>query len=227
MVYIYDLHYSHKDKDVLALLETNSIIPIFIPAGCTDIHQVCDLCINKPYKNGVAAEFIDTISNKYNDWQSSRREDDDGIFRVNLSTGETKPLIPAYVMRGIRSVKTPAMKESIAICFQKDGLLSEARLPETYQRALSVLTEEIVISDEVEIEEDLGPIEDDQVQEVGQHFDIEVNQDKAGQRDDTSSLDGEDEEDDEDEEVKAPEPPKRQRKENTMIGFIRKGKYSK
>jgi len=130
-------------------------------------------------------------------------------------------------MRGIRSVKTPAMKESIAICFQKDGLLSEARLPETYQRALSVLTEEIVIPDEVEIEEDLGPIEDDQVQEVGQDFDIEVNQDKAGQRDDTSSLDGEDEEDDEDEEVKAPEPPKRQRKENTMIGFIRKGKYSK
>jgi hypothetical protein len=119
------------------------------------------------------------------------------------------------------------MKDSIAICFQKDGILSEARLPETYQRALSVLTEEIVIPDEVEIEEDLGPIEDDQVQEVGQDFDIEVNQDKAGQRDDTSSLDGEDEEDDEDEEVKAPEPPKRQRKENTMIGFIRKGKYSK
>ena len=54
-----------------------------------------------------------------------------------------------------------------------------------------------------------------------------MNQDKAGQRDDTSSLDGEDEEDDEDEEVTAPEPPKRQRKENTMIGFIRKGKYSK
>jgi hypothetical protein len=69
------------------------------------------------------------------------------------------------------------MKESIANCFQKESLLSEARLPETYQRALSVLTEEIVIPEEVEIEEDLGPIEDDQVQEVGQDFDIEVNQD--------------------------------------------------
>jgi len=172
----------------------------------------------------VATEFIDTISNKYNDWQSSRSEDDDNIFRVNLSTGETKPLIPAYVTRGISSIKTPAMKESIAICFQKEGLLSEARLPETYQRALSVLAEEIVIPEEVEIEEDLGPIEDEQVQEVGQDFDIEVNQDEPGIRDDTSSVDGEDEED---EEEKAPEPPKRQRKENTMIGFIRKGKYSK
>jgi len=67
MVYIYDLHYSHKDKNVLALLEANYIIPIFIPAGCTDLHQVCDVCINKPYKNGLAAEFIDTISIKYNE----------------------------------------------------------------------------------------------------------------------------------------------------------------
>ena len=109
----HDLHYSHKDNDVLTLFETNSIIPIFIPAGCTDIHQVCDVCINKTY----------------NDWQSSRREDDEGIFKVNLSTGETKPLIPANVMLGIKSVKTPAIKESIAICFQKEGLL-----PEIYRR---------------------------------------------------------------------------------------------
>jgi hypothetical protein len=119
---------------------------------------------------------------------------------VNVSAGETKPLIPAYVIRGIRSVKTP---ESIAICFQKEGPLSEARPPKTYQRAFSVLTEETVIPEEVEIEEDLGLIEDDQVQEVGQDFDIEVNQDKAGQRDDTSSVDGKDEVV---EEVKAPEP---------------------
>ena len=57
------------------------------------MHQVCDVCINKPYKNGVAAEFIDTISIKYNEWQSNRDEEDDGIFRVNLSSGATKPLI--------------------------------------------------------------------------------------------------------------------------------------
>jgi len=119
------------------------------------------------------------------------------------------------------------MKESIAICFQKEGLLSEARLPETYQRALSVLTEEIVIPVEEEIEEDVGPIEDIQVQDVGQEFDIEVNQEKAGDGDDTSSMDGEDEEDEEEEVIQTPEPAKRRRKENTMIGFIRKGKYSK
>ena len=52
-------------------------------------------------------------------------------------------MIPAYVTRGIRSIKTPAMKESIANCFQKEGLLSEARLAETFQRALSVLKEHV------------------------------------------------------------------------------------
>jgi len=67
--------------------------------------------------------------------------EDDGIFRVNLSSGATKPLIPSYVSRGIKNIKTPGMKEAIAHCFQKEGLLEEARLPATYQRALLVLTE--------------------------------------------------------------------------------------
>ena len=101
MVYIYDLHYSHKDASVLALLDANNIIPIFIPASCTDLHQVCDVCINKPYKNGVAAEFIDYLSTKYTDWYNSTERDEESIFKVNLSLGVTKPLISSYVSRGI------------------------------------------------------------------------------------------------------------------------------
>ena len=191
-----------------------------------ELNQVCDVCINKPYKNGVAAEFIDTISNKYNEWQSNRDEEDDGIFRVCLSIGATKPLIPSYVGRGIRAIKTPAMKEAIANCFQKDGLLEEARLPATYQRALLVLTDEVDIPDEVEEEEDLGPIEDETVQALEENqFDIEIIQDDCS---DTASSDAEEDEEAEEgeeptHEEKAQEPPKRQRKENTMVGGVRKG----
>jgi len=65
------------------------------------------------------------------------------------------------------------------------GLLREARLPETYQCALLVLTEQLVIPEEVEIEKDLWSIEDDQVQDVGpRDLGIEVNQDKTVDRDD-------------------------------------------
>ena len=100
MVFIYDLHYSHKDPAVLEVLAANYIVPIFIPAGCTDLHQVCDVCINKPYKNGVAAVFIDTISSQYTEWYNGSDRLDTDIFKVNLSIGATKPLISSYVNGG-------------------------------------------------------------------------------------------------------------------------------
>ena len=102
--------------------------------------------------------------------------------------------------------------------------IEEARLSATFQRALLVLTEAPIMSDEVEVEEDLGPVnvrmklvpelEDSQ-------FDIEIIQDDFGDR----ASDDEDAEEEAKEE--ASHPPKRQRKENTMVGGVRKGKYSK
>jgi len=75
------------------------------------------------------------------------------------------------------------MKDAIAHCFQKDGLLEEARLPATYQRALLVLTEAPIVPDEVEVEEDLGPVEDEAVPELEDNqFDIEIIQDDFGDR---------------------------------------------
>jgi len=50
------------------------------------------------------------------------------IFKVNLSVGVTKPLIPSYVAREISQLETEAMRESIVKCFNKEGLLDEARL---------------------------------------------------------------------------------------------------
>ena len=164
MVFIYDLHYSHKDPAVLEVLAANYIVPIFIPAGCTDLHQVCDVCINKPYKNGVAAVFIDTISSQYTEWYNGSDRLDTDIFKVNLSIGATKPLISSYVNGGVARLKTPEMKESIAQCVKKEGLLDIARLQETYERALLVLIDDAVaVPEDIEVEEDLGPVEDEDV----------------------------------------------------------------
>ena len=40
MILILELHYSHKDKVVLAFMVECNIISVYIPAGCTDLHQV-------------------------------------------------------------------------------------------------------------------------------------------------------------------------------------------
>jgi hypothetical protein len=37
-----DLHYSHKDEEVLKLLSDNNILTLFVPARCTDILLECD-----------------------------------------------------------------------------------------------------------------------------------------------------------------------------------------
>jgi len=91
---------------------------------------------------------------------------------------------------------------------------------------LLVLTEAPIVPDEVKVEEDLGPVEDEAVPELEDNqFDIEIIQDDFGDR----ASDDEDAEEEEAEEAKeeASHPPKRQRKENTMVGGVRKGKYSK
>ena len=111
--------------------------------------------------------------------------------------------------------------------------IEEARLSATFQRALLVLTEAPIMSDEVEVEEDLGPVnvrmklvpelEDSQ-------FDIEIIQDDFGDRaSDDEDAEEEEAKEEEAEEAKeeASHPPKRQRKENTMVRGVRKGKYSK
>ena len=76
-----------------------------------------------------------------------------------------KPLIPAYVARGIAAIDTVAMKSTIKACFYKDSFIGEARKLETYERAKLkypvLTTAEIPIPEERETEEDLGPIADD------------------------------------------------------------------
>ena len=126
-------------------------------------------------------------------------------------------------------MKTPEMKESIAQCVKKEGLLDIARLQETYERALLVLVDDAVaVPEEIEAEEDLGPVEDEDVQQIAvaledeQFFEIEVNR-----QDDTGNASSEDESDSESSIEAVVVVPKRQKKANTMIGDISKGKYSR
>ena len=127
------------------------------------------------------------------------------------------------------NIKTDAMVESIAQCMKNHGLLDEARLETTYQRALRVLGEStLAVPDEIETEEDLGTVQDENAVEVineEEFFDIEVNQEENKEESD-SEVESETLTEDEAPVVVATIN-KRQRAINTMIGEVRKGKYSK
>ena len=268
MIYILDLHYSHKDPAVLALFKANNIIPIFIPAGCTDLHQVCDVVLNKPYKNGVSRAFVDYVSDKFVQWQESNPEPG-SIFMIDLSGGIMKPQLPSFVMRGIRALQTDAMKLTIIECFKTSSMLDVAKQDDTFARATISLPQDISdmpVEDDVEPEEDVGT-----VQQVEEHeerasstadngeditnnlqFDIEILEEgNADKLEESSSISSSDEDTDGDEEdahrsnrssvpneqtesnvsyvVVSTENNrnKRVRHQNTMIGAVGKGKYSR
>ena len=245
MILILDLHYSHKDSAVLALLKVNNIIPIFIPAGCTDAHQVLDVVVNKPYKNGVVNGFIDYASRLFEEWNRTKTDEDE-CFRMNLALSVMKPEIPGFVGRGINALKNNLMKAAIIGCFNDAGRVGFAKLNETYERALRVVPEQTeagdvdaVIPEGLEEEEDIGPVNEEtelnqQIQEAdvdSDDFLVEVGH-EDGQNCHTLLSDISDSDDSDDDSSSSDDCPvvetgRRVRKPNTMMGSVKKSKYSK
>jgi DDE superfamily endonuclease len=95
-----DLHYSHKTKDVLKLLEENRIKVSFVPAKCTDEFQECDTVVNKPFKTGMRAAFRDFIHADFDNFQG-----DKATWSIKLTMGNLKEHILDFVRQvSIQSV---------------------------------------------------------------------------------------------------------------------------
>ena len=219
-ILILDLHYSHKDAAVLAHMRENNILPVYIPAGCTDLHQVCDVVINKPYKNG------DYVTGKFCEFNQRPDPQPKDVFQLNMAGSVMKPLIPEYVLRGMAAVGTPAMKVAIKECFYQASFVGEARQLETYEKAKLEYpnpVEEIPIPEGGEAEEDLGPIADDSPPNGAVDgdgiFDVEVREDEAEVAEDPRELLEEDgpEEEKADEPVVAAEPRKKRQKRTPVL----------
>ena len=67
---VHDLHYSHKDTNVLEFMKENNLLSLYIPAGCTDIMQTTDTVAYIPFKVGLIAAFQEYLFVEYNKWIS-------------------------------------------------------------------------------------------------------------------------------------------------------------
>lgn len=124
----HDLHFTHKDNTVLELLKKHHIVPLFVPAGCTDIIQECDTVVNKPFKNGVRNGYRDHMEELF---QAHLRGGQPAVlFAPKLTMGALKPFLTGFVQRGIEAIKTPDMRAAIKNAFANDGLFSYIRSPE-------------------------------------------------------------------------------------------------
>ena len=129
----HDLHFTHKDKEVLNLLRLHHIAPLFVPAGCTDIMQECDTVLNKPFKCKVRDAFRNYLDDQFQKHIQSGL--DPVLWEPKLTLGHLKPHISKFVQHGIAGLSTPEMKVVIQNAFANDGYFNLMRSEEWQLKA--------------------------------------------------------------------------------------------
>jgi hypothetical protein len=155
MILKLDLHYSHKDPEVLALMHLMNILPLFVPAGCTDIMQECGTVMNKPFKNAMKAEFRDHLHRDFEKFCRENPEKRPSEWAPHLNLGDLKSRIVSFVEAGLRALETPEMRNAIIKAFAEDGRFREIRSEEMQSAArMELLTkrmaELVFVPDDVE-----------------------------------------------------------------------------
>jgi len=141
----HDLHYSHKHPDVLQVLADNKIIPVFVPAGCTDVIQECDTVINAPFKKSIRACFRNHLHHEFESYKDSCIADGksymDWVPKLKMS--DLKPLITGWVETAAEHLKGAEMNASIIKAFKVDGCMTEIRSPRRRLAYLNNAVEEL------------------------------------------------------------------------------------
>jgi hypothetical protein len=184
-----DLHYSHKDKKVVAYAEANNICLLYVGAGCTDVRQECDTVLNKTYKCGVKAAFRDHLYKLFNNHLATNNGDAVGFHPV-LTMGALKPHMVEFVETGMQACRTPAFKQTIIKAFAEDGLFAIMRSPERQASAraeLAVLGDAPLVAHIPEGEEAEDELRvfalDEMANEIDAFLNDEEDGDSAGEHD--------------------------------------------
>jgi hypothetical protein len=163
----HDLHYTHKDEAVLAFMKSHNIYPLFVPAGCTDVMQECDVVINKPFKNAVRKAYRDHIDDLFQVHKQSGAPV--ALFSPKLTMGALKPFLTGFVQRGILALKTPEMRACIQDSFANAGFFTAMRSDEM-QQAMELQANQLDDNDQA-IDE--GHENEENVEELGFTSDAE------------------------------------------------------
>ena len=128
---IHDLHYSHKDPSVIDFLRKNRITHVYIPAGCTDLRQICDVVINKIFKGKVRDEFRQDLHNEFERWIEDGNEASQ--WNAKLDYKHVKNRMPMWVMNAIKGCREE-LREPIKSAGLKSGLMEEIMNPQFLDR---------------------------------------------------------------------------------------------
>lgn len=121
------LHFTHYDETILNKLFENHIVPLYVPAGCTDIMQECDTVLNKTFKAGVKNAFRDYLHGLFNTYRASHPAAEVTAWSPSLAMSVLKPEIVNFVQSGVAMISSVEFKETIINAFKNDGLFDLIR----------------------------------------------------------------------------------------------------
>ena len=123
-VAIFDVYKAHRDDKLLNHLKANNIIPLFVPAACTDKLQSLDLSVNHEYKEILKTHFHDWYSaqvvQQLNDHEDITGEHTSSI-NVDLKTSVVKSIHAEWLISTHKVMETRT--DLIQSGFRKAGLL--------------------------------------------------------------------------------------------------------
>jgi hypothetical protein len=94
-VTIFDVYKAHQSPKLLGKLKENRIIPLCVPACCTDKLQPLDLTVNHEYKEILKSRFHEWFSEQVG---LSLENDTDSPYHVDLRTSVIKPIHARWVI---------------------------------------------------------------------------------------------------------------------------------
>ncbi|CAC5413807.1 unnamed protein product [Mytilus coruscus] len=122
---IFDVFKAHRGERLLDLLKANDIVPLFVPAACTDRLQPLDLSVNREYKEQLKSHFHDWYSaeviHQINEQEDSTGEIAPDNVVVNMRTSVLKPIHANWIVSSHNKIST--RKDLIQLGFRKAGLL--------------------------------------------------------------------------------------------------------
>ena len=122
-----DLHFTHYDEKVLKKMLANNIIPLFVPAGCTDCIQECDTVLNKTFKSGVKNAFRDYLHGLFDAYRVDHPAAEVAIWSPSLAMSVLKPQMVGFVEMGIAMISIVVFQETIRTAFKNDGMFELIR----------------------------------------------------------------------------------------------------
>lgn len=117
---LFDVYKAHRGETLLSLLKENGIIPLFIPAACTDKLQPLDLSVNYDYKEELKSHFHDWYASQIVN-QVGDDHGDVSTVVVDMKTSTIKPIHAKWLIETHEniSIKTGVIQTG----FRKAGLL--------------------------------------------------------------------------------------------------------